>query len=101
MSDFEKDTRTPDRRLSILRLLLHEPNYRLNILVMRRALVAHAHACSIDQLAEDASWLEAQGLLTIGAVGSLLILNLTLKGKDVALGYSRCPGVQRPEPDLV
>ncbi|MDR1656145.1 MAG: ArsR family transcriptional regulator [Deltaproteobacteria bacterium] len=92
---------TEDRRLVILRLLSSVPDYSLNSIVLGVAVQEQAHVGSFDVIRSDAAWLAEQGLVTIkNPSPDLMVLTLTPRGKDVARGSSRVPGVKVPEPGL-
>jgi hypothetical protein len=92
---------TEDRRLVCLRFLSEVPGYRLNLIVLRDAVATQGHDVTREILAADAVWLESMGLLTIERQGDeVWLARLTPRGKSVATGSEKVPGVKAPEPGL-
>ena len=92
---------TEDRRLVLLRFLSEVPGYKLNIVVLRDAAVTQGHNVTKEVISADAGWLETQGLVTIEKQGyETWLVALTERGKNVAKGAERVPGVKVPEPGL-
>ncbi len=89
---------TEDVRLTILRGLEQDPDYAHNDAVLRQLLAAVGHAISRDKLHTELAWLEEQGLVSTNDGAGVLVVKLTTRGEDVALGRTRVPGVKRPGP---
>jgi Fe2+ or Zn2+ uptake regulation protein len=89
-----------DQRLAILQVLEQDPDYSHNDRVLQRALQAIGHGISTDRVRTEAHWLGEQGLVTVQQVGEMLIVKLTPRGEDAALGRARVPGVARPRPGV-
>jgi len=85
-------------RLIILQALEEDVDYSHNEEVIRGVLGTFGHRISHDRLRAELHWLAEQGLVTINDVSGLLVIKLTARGEDVALGRSRVPGVARPRP---
>lgn len=93
-----KDIIREHRRLTILRCLHEQADFRLNESVLLDELHAYSFNASADGLRTDLAWLEEQGLLMQDAIGYLQIAELTERGADVAMGRTITPGVKRPNP---
>ena len=85
-------------RLIVLQFLEEEPDYAQNEGVIKTGLGVFGHHISRDKLHTELSWLSEQGLVTLDTVSGVLVVKLTQRGEDVALGYARVPGVARPSP---
>lgn len=88
-----------DRRLLTLQCLNEDPGYSLNEAVLQSMLEALGHSVSRDRLRTDLAWLAEQGLVSIGAVGTVQVAMITGRGVDVAVGRVIVPGVRRPRPE--
>jgi hypothetical protein len=90
-----------DRRLVILRLLSSVLENSLNTIVLSEAVREQGHTGTFDVIRSDAVWLSEQGLVTLKEPSQdIMVLTLTHRGKDVACGATRVPGVKVPEPGL-
>lgn len=88
-----------DRRLSLLLLLSDSPGYSANAFLLQTAVnQAYGHSVSIDQVRTDLAWLGEQGLLSVKAMGDVVVATMTVRGADVAAGRATVPGVKRPLP---
>jgi len=87
-----------DRRLVILLLLMQSDQYSANEHLLRSALDAWGHNVGRDLMRTELAWLEEQRLVAVSSTGDLQIAKLTSRGKDVAEGRTRTPGVKVPEP---
>lgn len=85
-------------RLIVLQLLAQADGYDLNIHILRSGLADFGHKPSMDKLSSELHWLDEQSLLVVRTVGQTAIAKLTDRGKDVAEGHARVPGVARPGP---
>ncbi|RMG56317.1 MAG: hypothetical protein D6717_06780 [Gammaproteobacteria bacterium] len=85
-------------RLIILQALEEDPDYSHNEDILRGVLEAFGHRLSHDRLRTELHWLAEQGLVGLEQVRDLLVVRLTPRGEDVALGNTRVPGVARPRP---
>jgi hypothetical protein len=85
-------------RLAILRLLHGAPKFQVNDSVIADVLPELGLAVSRDQVKGFIAWLEEQRLISVEAVGSVVIATLTQRGGDVATGVISHPGVKRPSP---
>jgi len=88
-----------DRRLVILRLLNEANGHDLNSSILHAALNDFGHQPSRDLLHADIAWLEEQGLITSRSITSVVVVKLTKRGVDVALGRATVPGIKRPGPE--
>ncbi len=88
------------RRLAILRFLTDMPNYELNTSILQSALDEIGLGSSRDAVEGECSWLEEQGLAAIERISgtSVVVVRMTARGLDVALGNAAHPGVDRPSP---
>lgn len=85
-----------ERRLQTLKLLAAtKPDYRSNSGNVREGLAQLSHRLSRDQMHTELAWLSEQGLLTLEAVGPMVVATLTARGLDVAEGTAAVPGVKR------
>jgi len=87
-----------DMRLKVLQALEEDPDYSHNEAVIQSVLAAVGHNVSHDRLRTELHWLAEQGLISIDGIAGVLVVKLTTRGEDVALGRARVPGVKRPGP---
>jgi|TARA_R110001583_G_scaffold9243_2_gene43919 hypothetical protein len=87
-----------DIRLRVLQALECDPDYSHNEDVVRMALGAAGHNISRDLLRTELYWLKEQGALTLEDHDGLIVVTLTSRGEDIALGRARVPGIKRPGP---
>ena len=85
-------------RLAALRLLAELPGYQANDSVLHQAVNAMGLVCTRDQFRAHLVWLEEVRLVTLAAVGTLKVAELTERGGEVAAGRSVIAGVQVPSP---
>ncbi len=85
-------------RITILRLLLEQPDYALNESVLLDAVAAFGFAPSRDNLRAELAWLREQGLVALSGVPHCQVATLTQRGEDVAACRATVPGVKRPRP---
>lgn len=85
-------------RITILRLLAGQADYRLNSSLLADGCDAMGIAVTRDGIRTQLAWLAEQGLLTNKDMDRLVIARLTERGLDVALGKTRVPGVKPPSP---
>ena len=85
-------------RLIVLQLLSQTEGYDLNIHILRAGVGDFGHKPSLDKLTSELHWLAEQNLLNVRTVGQTAVARLTERGKDVAEGRARVPGVERPGP---
>lgn len=86
------------RRLVLLRLLSETPGYSSNSSILQGALEQYGIRSTRDQVHTQLHWLVEQGLVKVETVASVLRVELTARGLDVAEGKARVPGVKRPGP---
>lgn len=96
MSDFFEQHMRADRRLVLLRVLLHSPAYTGNEYMLQQMAEQLGHVVSADQIRTDLAWLAEQGLLTLETVQGVQIARLAGRGEDVARGRVEVPGVKKP-----
>ena len=91
---------TEQARRLILEALEKDPDYEHNEEVIRGVLELYGHHFSRDKLRTELHWLAEQGLVGIEKTQhlDLLLVRLTARGEDVALGRTRVPGVARKLP---
>lgn len=85
-------------RITMLRLLAGQADYRLNSSLLCDGCDAMGIAVSRDGIRTQLAWLAEQGLVTNADLDRLVIAKLTERGLDVALGKTRVPGVKPPSP---
>lgn len=85
-------------RLTALRFLNEDPDYRLNAVLLGDALDSCGLGVSRDVLRTQLEWLAEQGLVTLDDRDGWLIVTLTERGVDVARGQVRMSGIARPRP---
>jgi Fe2+ or Zn2+ uptake regulation protein len=93
-----RDIVTQDLRLAVLQALEEDPDYSHNEQVIQRVLGALGHGVSADRMRTELRWLEEQGLVHLEDAASLLVVRLSRRGEDVALGRARVDGVARVRP---
>lgn len=82
-----------DRRLRVLQSLLIAPASVANESVLRGVLMEIGHAVSADLMRTELSWLDEQGLVDVVENGDLYVVRITVRGRDVARGLAKQPGV--------
>ncbi len=93
------DIVTEDQRLAILEALEGDPDYSHNEHVLGRLLQAVGHGISRDRLRTHIAWLQEQELVAVEDISGVLVVRLTSRGEDAALGRARVPGVARRRPE--
>ena len=93
-----EDFEIEHHRLRILQLLEEDVDYSKNEHIIQGGLHAYGYGISAARLRTELHWLQEQGLVTIEEIGGVLVVKLTMRGEDVALGRARVPGVARPRP---
>ena len=83
-------------RLVLLRILLEMPSYRANSSVLSGMLHQLGHSPTRDQVKTELRWLAEQGLIGLDEVGSVLVVQLSERGQDVAEGRAVVDGVAKP-----
>ena len=95
--DFDQ-FQTQDRRLVLLRALDAADGYQANNILLQRYMTAVGHRVSADRLAGDLAWLTEMQLVKTAEGEGIIVATLTERGRDVAVGNTRVPGVARPQP---
>lgn len=85
-------------RITILRLLEGQADYRLNSSLLADGCAAMGITLTRDQVRTQLAWLAEQDLVTNQDMDRLVIAKLTERGLDVAHGRTRVPGVKPPSP---
>lgn len=88
-----------DVRLIILRELSAQPDYRLNDTLLSRVLETFGHRKSRDYLRDQLRWLEEMGAVTLTEAGTVLIAELTRRGRDHVERRVVIEGIARPSPE--
>jgi hypothetical protein len=99
MTDFRQYI-AADVRLIILRELASQPDYRLNETLLLRVLETFGHRRSRDYLRDQLRWLEEMGAVTLTEAGTVLIAELTRRGRDHVERRVVIEGVARPSPEV-
>jgi len=89
---------TEHLRITILRLLVEQPDYTLNDSLLRDLVPQFGFRPSRDIIRTQLAWLEEQGLVTVDQSGSCHVVRLIERGEEVAKGYATVPGIKRPTP---
>jgi hypothetical protein len=99
MTDFRQYI-AADVRLIILRELVAQPDYRLNETLLLRVLETFGHRKSRDYLRDQLRWLEEMGAVTLTEAGTVMIAELTRRGRDHVERRTVIEGVARPSPEV-
>lgn len=84
-------------RITLLRLLLDDPDYTQNDSLLTDLTENYGFTPSRDKVRTELAWLAEQGLVTLDE-GKIILATLTERGADVARGRVSVPGVKRPSP---
>jgi hypothetical protein len=98
MTDFRQYI-AADVRLIILRELAVQPDYRLNETLLLRVLETFGHRKSRDYLRDQLRWLEEMGAATLTEAGTVMIAELTRRGRDHVERRVVIEGLARPSPE--
>jgi hypothetical protein len=98
MTDFRQYI-AADVRLIILRELAVQPDYRLNETLLLRVLETFGHRKSRDYLRDQLRWLEEMGAATLTEAGTVMIAELTRRGRDHVERRVVIEGIARPSPE--
>jgi Fe2+ or Zn2+ uptake regulation protein len=90
---------TEQRRLTILQLLLKDPDYSINDTLLQQLLGQVGHGVALAVVRADLAWLEQLGLLATSELPGCTIAILRNDGVDVANGVAVVPGIARPRPE--
>lgn len=96
MSTYEETVRE-HLRVTLLRLLEEQPDYRLNESLLADLSEHYGFTPSRDRIRTELNWLDEQCLIGIEREG-IWVAVLTQRGCDVARGRVTVPGVKRPTP---
>jgi hypothetical protein len=99
MTDFRQYV-AADVRLIILRELVAQPDYRLNETLLLRVLETFGHRKSRDYLRDQLRWLEEMGAVTLTEAGTIIIAELTRRGRDHVERRRVIEGIARPSPEV-
>lgn len=95
-----KDVFGPNQRIVMLQAMYNDNDYSLSNEMLQRVLVMFGHGVSIERTNEQIKWLEEKQLVTVEDIGSnIIVVKLTRKGVDVAVGTDRMDGIDRPLPE--
>lgn len=95
----DRETAAEWRRLEILKLLVEDPDYSINDILLQELLRERGLAVSMALLRADIAWLEEVNLVTSRELPGCVVAVLLNDGVDVVNGMSRIPGIARPRPD--
>jgi hypothetical protein len=98
MTDFRQYI-AADVRLIILRELAAQPDYRLNETLLSRVLETFGHRKSRDYLRDQLRWLGEMGAVTLTKAGTIMIAELTRRGRDHVERRVVIEGIARPSPE--
>jgi hypothetical protein len=98
MTDFRQYI-AADVRLIIVRELAAQPDYRLNETLLSRVLETFGHRKSRDYLRDQLRWLEEMGAVTLTEAGTVMIAELTRRGRDHVERRVVIEGIARPSPE--
>jgi hypothetical protein len=99
MTDFRQYIAS-DVRLIILRELASQPDYRLNETLLLRVLETFGHRKSRDYLRDQLRWLEEMGAVSLTEAGTVMIAELTRRGRDHVERRTVIEGIARPSPEV-
>jgi Fe2+ or Zn2+ uptake regulation protein len=94
-----RNMETEQRRLTILQLLLKDPDYSINDTLLQQLLGQVGHGVALAVVRADLAWLEQLGLLATSELPGCTIAILRNDGVDVANGVAVVPGIARPRPE--
>jgi len=89
----------PHRALAVLRLMARQPGTVSNDRVISDYLDSVGLVSTREELVGCLDRLEANELITRRDVEKLIVVELTLKGEEVAQGHGEAEGVLRPSVD--
>lgn len=89
---------TEKRRLHILTALEDVPGYELAALFLKHRCIDHGIPTSSDQMEQALAWLEQAELVTVRAAAGSMVARINARGREVALGLVRIPGILPPDP---
>ncbi len=89
---------TEKRRLSVLTYLARAPGYEANQVILLLYCRERGVPTTADQMDACLAWLREPGLITARDEGDVLVARITGRGREVALGQVRHPGVLTPDP---
>ena len=87
------------RRLTILKFLADSPEYTSNGSILYQVCNRFGVTSTADQIAGELAWLREQGMVDLEEHGSVVVVEATQRGVDIAAGRARHDGVQRPRAD--
>lgn len=87
------------RRLTILKFLSDSPEYTSNGSILYQVCNQFGVSSTHDQIAGELAWLKEQSMVVIEDHGSVVVVEATQRGVDIAAGRARHDGVQRPRAD--
>jgi hypothetical protein len=99
MTDFRQYI-AADVRLIILRELAVQPDYRLNETLLLRVLETFGHRKSRDYLRDQLRWLDDMGAVSLTEAGTVMIAELTRRGRDHVERRTVIEGIVRPSPEV-
>jgi len=97
MTDYS-DTLSKHRRLAILRHLEKSADYTSNVSILTDVLNGLGVSSSRDQVVTDLTWLKENGFVSYSEAGDFIVVSVTARGVEIALGRARHPEIQRPKP---
>ncbi len=83
-------------RIAILQILREADGFCAISSILAPALLDRDLPVSRDKVKTEIAWLAEQGLVTFVEHGGHYVATATERGRDIAAGLGKCPGVARP-----
>lgn len=93
-----QEIRDANRRLSILRFLDSEDDYKMNAGLIKTLLAQIGDTVSSATLANDIAWLSEAGCVETETISGIVVVKILPRGIDAAAGTARIQGIARPGP---
>ena len=85
-------------RLAILQVLSVAPSFEASQFLLWQAIPHFGSRASTDSVMTELCWLEEQGMINLDHIDQVWLARVTDRGRDIAIGRARVPGVQAPAP---
>ncbi|MGR3435257.1 MAG: VpaChn25_0724 family phage protein [Shimia sp.] len=93
-----KEVEQERRRLCVLQYLAASPQYRAQAPILKDQCNRLGIPTTADQMAACTAWLSEMELVELEAASDVEIARITRRGREVATGQVRLPGVMPPDP---